>query len=154
MPIGDPTRPIPESDMRFLRPIGLVLAALFIGFNGSWLLLSFGESMGGPSVRDWALPVACVSSAVVFVLLLRRSRRTRGQAAQLAARGVPPPSRSGRIMFAGVLAVILGGVGIWFALAEEPTDLRGIALSVFMLMAGVASIAAVVRGRRAGPETP
>lgn len=46
MPLGDPTAPIPEKDMRILRPIGLAIAALFIGANGALILVMLVEGEG------------------------------------------------------------------------------------------------------------
>ncbi|MBJ6978797.1 MULTISPECIES: hypothetical protein [unclassified Luteimonas] len=148
MHLGDPTAPIPESAMRILRPIGLAIAALFIGVNAAWLLLIPVEMLGGPPARAWAQPAMYGLSAITFVLLLRRSRRKRMQVAQRVAEGVAPPSRTGSIMVAGVLALIFGGAALWIALASDAKDPRDVEVGLFMLLAGVTTIAAVVRRRR------
>src|SRR5690606_41702476 len=61
-----------RSEMRLLRPIGLGLLALFIGFNGGYLLILMIEMAGGPVLTQWAVPI-CLSVSVL--VLDRKSTR-------------------------------------------------------------------------------
>lgn len=78
----DPIEPIPEEVMKFLRPIGQVLAALFIGFNGTYVLIAVLAMAGGPDLMESALSLCLSATLLTLFWIVRRSRRKRADAAR------------------------------------------------------------------------
>ncbi|NLC61566.1 MAG: hypothetical protein GX761_09855 [Gammaproteobacteria bacterium] len=142
MPIGDPTQQVPESEMRLLRPIGLGLLALFIGFNGGYLLILMIEMAGGPVLTQWAVPICLSVSVLVFAWLMRRSRRKREAAVRRAAAGQPRPL--GRVMVASVLMIFLGLGLVWAALRHSPPNLGALGTAAVILVISVRSLVSTV----------
>lgn len=150
MAIGDPTQQVPESDMRLLRPIGLGLLALFIGFNGAYLLIWIVELSGGPDLMEWLLPLSLSATVLALAWVVRRSRRKREEAARRAAAGQPRPLT--RVMVASVLMTILGLVLVWFGLREQPVNLSMLGTAALVLVISVRSLVSTVmelRSRKA-----
>lgn len=144
----DPSAPVPESDMRILRPIGLAFLALTLGGSAAYLLLPLVPALGGPDVMGYLQHVMYPLSAVIFVLLMRRSRRRRERAARRAAEGHPPPVAT--MMIAGVLGVVFGLVCVWIGVSNGPPDnLRALVLGLMIALPGLGAVAAGLRQIRA-----
>lgn len=132
----DPSAAVPEKDMRILRPIGLGLLALCLGGSAAWLLLPLVPALGGPDLTGYMQLVMYPLSAVIFVLLMRRSRRKRERAAMRAAEGRPPPVA--RMMIAGVLAMVMGVACVWIGEANGPLEgVRGLLIGAMMALPGL-----------------
>lgn len=147
MPIGDPTGEVPESDMRLLRPIGLGLLALIIGFNGTYLLIWMVQLAGGPDLMDWLLPVSLSASVLALAWVVRRSRRKRAEAARRKAAGEPRPL--GRVLVASVLLTILGLVGVWGSLRARPVEVSGLGACALLLIWSIRSLVTSIMELRA-----
>lgn len=146
MPVGDPTEPLPESAMRYLRPAGLGLAALLIGFNGAALLLVVLHVLGGPQWIGHAGPLGITLAVPVFMWLTRRSRRKRAQWAEEAAAGKPP--RVASIAACGALVAMMGGGMLVASLRERPLDVNFVWMSALIFLAGWRAVATAVQRRR------
>src|SRR5690606_27431018 len=115
----DPTDPIPEAEMRFLRPIGHGLLALFIGFSGAYLMIMALAMAGGPDLMEWALPLCLSATVLALFWIVRRSRRKRAEAARQADTGQRPRLR----MAVLVSSLAMPGLALlagWIALSAEP----------------------------------
>lgn len=146
----DPSAAVPEKDMRILRPIGLGLLALCLGGSAAWLLLPLVPALGGPDLTGYMQHVMYPLSTVIFVLLMRRSRRKRERAALRAAEGRPPPVA--RMMIAGVLAMVMGVACVWIGEANGPLEgVRGLLIGAMMALPGLGAFLtglARIRARR------
>ncbi|MGY0634803.1 hypothetical protein [Luteimonas sp. A478] len=147
MPIDDPTRQVPKSDMRLLRPIGLGLLSLLIGFNGAYLLIWIVGLSGGPDLMEWVLPASLLATVLTLAWLIRRSRRKREAAARRAMTGQPRPLT--RVMVASVLMTILGLVAVWLVLRGQPVDVGKLGIAGLMLMISAQSLVSTVMELRA-----
>lgn len=141
--------------MKFLRPIGQVLAALFIGFNATYLLIAILAMAGGPDLMGPALSLSLSATLLVLFWIVRRSRRKRADAARRAARGQSPPStadgesrpRTG-VLVASALMTLLGLLGGWIALAAEPVDFEVLGWVVVVLALSVPALVSTVQKLR------
>lgn len=147
MPIGDPTGEVPESDMRLLRPIGLGLLALVIGFNGPYFLIWMIGLAGGPDLMDWLLPASLAATVLALAWVIRRSRRKREEAARRKAAGEPRPL--GRVLVASVLLVVLALVGAWLVLRARPVEVADLGVCALMLVISLRSLVSAVAELRA-----
>lgn len=160
MPYGDATDPIPESLMRFLRPIGLALAAVLIGANGSaLLLLAVGWSLGWEGWNTYVMPVAVGASLLMFMWLMVRSRRKRAQAER---DGVTlEPAGPVRALVSGVMVGALGAWSLWLGLRGESQSGAAVAGGWVLLAMGISTLSRVparwrerqARARGGGPRS-
>ena len=147
----DPTDPIPESEMRFLRPIGQGLAALLIGFNGGYLLIVLLEMAGGPDLMEWAMPLCLLATVLALAWLVRRSRRKRAEAARRAQTGEPRP-RTG-VLVASVAMTVLALLAGWLALAAQPVNYTLLGWVIVALAISVSALVSTVKKMRQGRNT-
>ncbi|QCO66851.1 hypothetical protein E5843_01875 [Luteimonas yindakuii] len=159
----DPLEEAPESLMRWLRPAGLALLALFIGTAAMMIVSPLVTALGGPGPGPWSRILLYVVSALAFVVLLRRSRRKQqarealrveleAERAQRASAGLAEPASASHVevrptvLVAGVLAAAMGGVALW--LLGDRLDGGQSGAAWLMLGAGVTAVIGELR--RAG----
>lgn len=154
MPLGDPSAPLPESEMRIFRPIGLALLALFLGANATLILLPLVGRFTALDLVGYFQHAMYGLSAVFFVLLMRRSRRKRQQAAARAAAGGFDTLGTASVLVAGVLAIALAVVAVWLTSHQGTFDAHVAGLSLVMAGAGVGAIHGGVKRIRAARAKP
>ena len=139
------TEPGPESTMRFIRPFGMALLALFLALP---LALVAGVLVG-PFDRDTMQYVIVGLAAVLFLPLMRLSRYRRARAAERERSGEAGPPGGANLAVAGILAVLFGVVGLWMVIRRPAEDGRVIEAVVVFLTAGAAAIGVGLRRIRA-----
>ena len=142
----DPTDPIPESEMRFLRPIGHGLLALLVGFNGAYLLIVVLEMVGGPDLMEWAMSLSLSATVLALVWIVRRSRRKRAEASRRADTGEPRP-RTG-VLVASVAMPVMALLSGWLALAAQPVNYGLVGWVIAALAISVPAFVSTVKKMR------
>lgn len=142
----DPTDPIPESEMRFLRPIGHGLLALLVGFNGAYLLIVVLEMVGGPDLMEWAMSLSLSATVLALVWIVRRSRRKRAEASRRADTGEPRP-RTG-VLVASVAMTVMALLSGWLALAAQPVNYGLVGWVIAALAISVPAFVSTVKKMR------
>ncbi|MEN1925483.1 hypothetical protein WCE55_05105 [Luteimonas sp. MJ293] len=142
----DPTDPIPESEMRFLRPIGHGLLALLVGFNGAYLLIVVLEMVGGPDLMEWAMSLSLSATVLALVWIVRRSRRKRAEASRRAEAGEPRP-RTG-VLVASVAMTVMALLSGWLALAAQPVNYGLVGWVIAALAISVPAFVSTVKKMR------
>lgn len=137
--------PVPESLMRYLRPVGMALLAMMFGF---FLAVCVGFLVG-PMERRELQYVATAFSVLAFVLLMQFSRRRRDRTAELERTGNAKPSSGANLLVTGLMAMALGALGMWIVFwpdTEERTRL--IDYSLTFLGAGLTAATVGVKRLR------
>lgn len=152
--------PVPQSAMRFYRPVGMALLACFFAFPLTILI----DFLLGPFGRDKIQYLVPAVAAALFWPLMRYSRyrrerdaaRVRSTEAKLTgdadAIDYGPPGGA-NLLVAGIIALLLAALMLWL-LARGDTDEpgRGVEGTYIFASAGVGAIwlgVKRIRARRA-----
>lgn len=146
-------QPVPESAMRFFRPIGMALLACLLALPLA-LVVDF---VAGPFNRDQMQYVVPAVAAVLFWPLMRYSRHRRERAAARArsteanlagdadAIDYGPPGGA-NLLVAGTIAVLLAAMTLW-VLAQGDVEEPGRQLEGGLVFA-TAGVGAILLGIR------
>lgn len=135
-------KPVPESAMRFYRPVGMALLALFLALP---LAIPI-DFLFGPFPRDQMQYLVPVIAAVLFWPLMRYSRYRRERDALRERSGEAGPPKGASLLVAGLIAIALAAFGLVALLGGQADFDRRAAqgLGVF----AVAGAGAIVLGSR------
>jgi hypothetical protein len=126
------TDPVPESTMRWFRPIGMALLALLIAAPLSIAV----DFVAGPLHRDHLQYVILGLGAVVFFPLMRYSRHRRKRDATRAQTGIDGPPGGASLMVAGILALALCAAVLLLLPSREGQDPRELVRAAALFGAG------------------
>ena len=151
--------PVPQSAMRFYRPVGMALLACFFAFPLTILI----DFLVGPFGRDKIQYLVPAVAAVLFWPLMRYSRyrrernaaRVRSTEAKLAgdagAVDYGPPG-GGNLLVAGILALLLATMILWSLARGADVSARVLEGGYILATAGAAAVwlgVKRIRARRA-----
>ncbi len=135
-------KPVPESAMRFYRPLGIGLLALLIALP----LAIPMDVLFGPFTRDQMQYVIPAIAAVLFWPLMRYSRYRRERDALRERSGEAGPPKGASLLVAGLIALALAAL-VLVALLHGQVDVDRQAVQGMGIFA-VAGVGAIVLGFR------